>query len=82
MNAEQLRRDVEAVPEMELWAYAVVRRLNDAARLIALPILEQDPELVERIAGALYYSPLKDLDPWHRAQVMAVLAALIPTEGE
>lgn len=66
-------------------------RIADAARTIALPILEADADLLERIAVALLRwrfgeDPTPDwgLDREHRevywSQAQVVLAALIPAE--
>lgn len=51
----------------------VIETIADAARTIALPILEQDQEVVERIMVELECG---------RNMALAVLAALISTEGE
>lgn len=58
--------------------------LADAARTIALPILEQDQELVERITEVLFATRRNrriKRSVWFTLQAKAVLAALVPTEA-
>lgn len=91
-DATQLREaltvyDNRFEPQLSSAWEMALPRLAEAARTIALPILEQDEGLVERIASALFrehYGQNPSTD-WYRfrylAQAKAVLAALIPEKS-
>lgn len=79
MNAFALREALDLVKEIREWADETrhgeaIQALEDAARTIALPILEADPELVERIATVL--QRFDCLEPSQAAREL--LAAITP----
>lgn len=90
MNAKELRRAVDYLTkELPGWADSSgvmevgmepVTAVWEAARTIALPILEADRELIERIAGELCNHIDKDGTPApcdeHMNTVRAVFAAI------